>query len=71
VGSVLLDVSMSLDGFITGPNPGVDLPLGERLHDWMISPGRSQETDWHQSAATGAEAPAVHRGSLAALVRLA
>jgi dihydrofolate reductase len=33
------DVSMSLDGFITGPNEGVGNPLGDdagRLHDWMF-----------------------------------
>jgi len=37
---VLVDVSMSLDGFITGPNEGVGNPLGDddgRLHDWMFA----------------------------------
>ena len=37
-GRVLVDISMSLDGFITGPNDGMDLPLGEggdRLHEWL------------------------------------
>jgi len=31
------DLSMSLDGFITGPNPRVDDPIGDdgRLHAWM------------------------------------
>jgi dihydrofolate reductase len=32
-------ISMSLDGFITGPNEGAANPLGddgERLHDWMF-----------------------------------
>ncbi len=31
-------MSMSLDGYITGPNDGVDLPLGqggEQLHRWL------------------------------------
>lgn len=35
---VLFDISMSLDGFITGPNDGVGKPLGEsveRLHEWL------------------------------------
>jgi dihydrofolate reductase len=35
---VTFDVSMSLDGFITGPNDGVARPLGkggERLHRWV------------------------------------
>ena len=33
---------MSLDGFITGPNEGVNNPLGDddgRLHDWMFAKG--------------------------------
>ncbi len=35
---VTLDMSMSLDGFITGPDAGVEHPLGvggERLHEWI------------------------------------
>jgi dihydrofolate reductase len=37
---VLADISMSLDGFITGPNPGLANGLGdggEALHTWAIS----------------------------------
>ena len=29
MGRVAIDKSMSLDGFITGPNPGPSSPLGE------------------------------------------
>jgi len=39
MGKVFVDLSMSLDGFITGPNDSVELPLGEggeRLHDWIV-----------------------------------
>jgi dihydrofolate reductase len=44
-------MSMSLDGFVTGPTPRAGLPLGEggqRLHDWMFNrrgadPGRDPE----------------------------
>ncbi len=35
---VKLDISMSLDGFVAGPNRTVDQPLGEggeRLHEWV------------------------------------
>lgn len=35
---VFVDITMSLDGFITGPNDGVENPLGdggERLHEWV------------------------------------
>src|SRR5262245_33414102 len=34
------EISISLDGFITGPNEGVGNPLGDdggRLHDWMFA----------------------------------
>lgn len=36
---VVADISVSLDGFVAGPNDGVDNPLGdggERPHDWLI-----------------------------------
>jgi len=35
---LIADITMSLDGFITGPNAGVEHPLGEggdRLHAWV------------------------------------
>ncbi len=35
--AVVLDISMSLDGFIAGPDPGPEQPLGsggEQLHEW-------------------------------------
>lgn len=38
MGKVVLDISMSLDGFITGPNDNHEQPLGEggdQLHDWI------------------------------------
>jgi hypothetical protein len=40
------EISMSLDGFITGPNEGVGNPLGDddgRLHDWMF--GKATDAD--------------------------
>jgi dihydrofolate reductase len=48
MGKVLLAFSMSLDGFIAGPEVGVDHPMGkggERLHDWMRSDTNKDETD--------------------------
>ena len=38
-GKVFVDVEVSLDGYLAGPNPGVDNPIGDnglRLHDWMF-----------------------------------
>ena len=49
--STVLDMSMSLDGFIAGPNESVDNGLGdggERLHEWVF-------------AGTGAESSGVPR----------
>jgi dihydrofolate reductase len=37
MGKVYVDISMSLDGFVAGPNPSLENPLGEggeRLHEW-------------------------------------
>ena len=37
MGAAHVDITMSLDGFVAGPDPGPDQPLGrggERLHDW-------------------------------------
>ena len=34
-----LDISMSLDGFVAGPDPTLEEPLGkdgERLHEWVL-----------------------------------
>jgi len=42
MGNVVLYMSMSVDGFITGPDDGVDHGLGvggERLHDWLAAGG--------------------------------
>ena len=36
---LVLDITMSVDGYVAGPNPTLDEPLGERgerLHDWII-----------------------------------
>ena len=46
MGKVTSNISMSLDGFITGPNVGVGNGMGDRgdrLHDWMFD--AKTETD--------------------------
>ncbi len=38
---VVADITMSLDGFVTGPDPGIDNGLGtdgEALHTWVMEP---------------------------------
>jgi dihydrofolate reductase len=45
MGQVVVDLSVSLDGFITGPGPTRQAPLGiggERLQDWLFDPGSRQ-----------------------------
>jgi len=41
MGKVVLDMAMSLDGFVTGPNPtrehGLGTGKGEQLHHWLFS----------------------------------
>jgi len=42
------DISMSVDGFITGPDEGVESPLGDdagRLHDWMFAEKTAADTE--------------------------
>ena len=39
MGKLTFDISMSLDGYVAGPNPRPEAPLGdggERLHEWIL-----------------------------------
>jgi dihydrofolate reductase len=39
MGKVFAEISMSLDGYVAGPNPSLEKPLGEggdRLHEWAF-----------------------------------
>jgi len=48
MGKVVLDVSMSLDGFSAGPNVRMEEPMGdggERLHEWYAGKGPDGEVD--------------------------
>ena len=53
MGKVIFDISMSLDGFITGANPRPEAGLGEggeRLHDWVFksdNPRNREVTEWY------------------------
>ena len=40
MGKLILDISVSADGFVAGPNPTLDEPLGaggELLHEWVFA----------------------------------
>jgi len=61
MGKVVLSASMSLDGFMTGPDVGPEHPMGaggERLHEWLFDEtpdGRlDAEVTREASAAVGA-----------------
>jgi dihydrofolate reductase len=44
---LICDISISLDGFVAGPNPSLDQPLGEGgdlLHEWAFA-----ATSWRES----------------------
>ena len=59
MGKVIFDISMSLDGFITGANPRPEAGWaglgegGERLHDWGFSsadPHNREVMEWYTTA---------------------
>ena len=56
MGIVVLDISMSLDGFIAGPDAGPEEPLGvggERLHEWAFGLASFRERHGRTGGATG------------------
>ncbi|HET6301479.1 dihydrofolate reductase family protein [Microbacterium sp.] len=53
----ILDMSVSVDGFIAGPNETIDNGLGDggqRLHDWVLP--RDADGDFLESGPTGVDA---------------
>ena len=59
----VLDMSMSLDGFITGPNVRPDNGLGDggpRLHEWVFA-GAEDDLQPSGRAASGCEPPGLRR----------
>src|SRR5688500_14199591 len=53
MGKVKLEISMSLDGYVAGPNPTREEPLGvggEKLHEWMVRSASWKETHGHDPA---------------------
>jgi dihydrofolate reductase len=58
MGKVAFDITMSLDGFIAGPNPGPEQPLGEggeRLHEWAYGLASFRERHGQAGGATGVD----------------
>jgi hypothetical protein len=64
MGLVVLDMSMSLDGFVAGPNVGLERPIGgERLHDWMYAGRTDEEARTVEEATFTFVAEGTHRAS--------
>jgi dihydrofolate reductase len=58
MGKLFFDISMSLDGFIAGPNPTLELPLGEggeELHEWVVRLASWREAHGLEGGDTGAD----------------
>ena len=52
MGKVLMEITMSLDGYIAGPDVSADDPLGrngESLHDWMFAGKSGEEVERFQA----------------------
>jgi dihydrofolate reductase len=65
MGKVVFDISSSLDGFVAGPNPSLELPLGEggeRLHVWALRLASWRERHGEPGGATGADDEVVAGG---------
>ena len=53
-----VDISVSLDGFVAGPNITLDEPLGqggERLHEWVLATASWRESHGRPGGETGAD----------------
>jgi dihydrofolate reductase len=60
--ALILDISVSLDGFVAGPNPSVDVPLGEggeQLHEWLVETRAWREMNGMEGGETGPESDMV------------
>ena len=56
MGKLKLDITMSLDGYVAGPNPTLENPLGESgelLHQWITGLATWRETHGRREAASG------------------
>ena len=59
MGKVIVDISTSLDGFITGPNVSRDNPLGEngeRLHEWFFNASSTADAQIMEEVSTSSGA---------------
>ncbi len=58
MGKVVLDISMSLDGYVAGPRPSLEQPLGaggEQLHEWAFGLASFRERHGESGGARNAD----------------
>jgi dihydrofolate reductase len=63
--AVICDISVSLDGFVAGPNPTLEQPLGEGgedLHEWVVRLKSWRERHGMEGGETGPDAEVVEEG---------
>jgi dihydrofolate reductase len=62
MGKLRLDITTSLDGFVAGPNPTLEEPLGaggERLHEWIVGLAAWRETHGKSGGVVNADSEVV------------
>lgn len=66
MGRVVVDISTSLDGYVAGPNPTLEEPLGEngeRVHDWIVALRSWRETHGLEGGEENASSELVARSA--------
>lgn len=64
MGKVIAEISVSLDGFITGPHVSREEPLGERgeeLHEWLVATKGWREPHGYEGGETGPDSDMMAR----------
>ena len=69
MGKVVVNISMSLDGFVAGPSPTLEEPLGrsgEELHEWILQTAAWREQHGLEGGEANEESELVAEGVSAA-----
>src|SRR3954467_5034732 len=62
---IILDISMSLDGFVAGPDPTLEDPLGQNgmlLHEWIFGLATGRSPHGHEGGLRNEDDEMVARG---------
>jgi dihydrofolate reductase len=62
MGKVHADITMSLDGYVAGPDPDLEQPLGaggEELHEWAVASQSWRETHGHEGGEANADSDVI------------